>query len=206
VDVHTNGMGQTCFSDSPCGGGYSFTSSIVGRIRDFSSRTPPPPRAPAPRAPQMCFVNPVTNADFLVANESGTVGELRTGAGGSGLFGASRSGSTSGHGGNDIAGLAYYSLVHAAAPGVVEYVGNRDPAGYGLQVIVNHGNGIRTRYAHLTTISVSAGTRVGRGSEVGVMGYTGNAGYLGQDHVHFEVIVNGTRVDPATMLNSCAIP
>ena len=65
--------------------------------------------------------------------------------------------------------------------------------GYGNIVIVDHGGGIATAYAHLSAISVGAGQSVGQGQTLGAVGCTGHC--FG-DHQHFEVRVNGAAVDP----------
>lgn len=107
-------------------------------------------------------------------------------------YGSRRSGF---HTGIDIAGgSASGKLVLAAESGTVELVkfSNRS---YGNQVVINHGNGVKTRYAHMLdgSISVSVGQRVSRGQPIGRVGNTGNST---GPHLHFEVIVNGNTVNP----------
>lgn len=99
------------------------------------------------------------------------------------------------HTGLDISGAsASGKLVLAAESGTVELVkfSNRS---YGNQVVINHGNGVKTRYAHMLdgSISVSVGQRVSRGQAIGRVGNTGNSSGA---HLHFEVIVNGNTVNP----------
>ncbi len=99
------------------------------------------------------------------------------------------------HTGIDISGgSASGKLVLAAESGTVELVkfSNRS---YGNQVVINHGNGVKTRYAHMLdgSISVSVGQRVSRGQAIGRVGNTGNSSGA---HLHFEVIVNGNCVNP----------
>ena len=65
---------------------------------------------------------------------------------------------------------------------------------YGYYVLIDHGGGLSTLYAHCTSLAVSAGQTVNKGQVVGYVGQTGNAyGY----HLHFEVRVNGERTDPS---------
>ncbi len=73
--------------------------------------------------------------------------------------------------------------VYAADSGYVVVAGWRE-SGYGNTVIINHGNGFQTLYAHLSAISVSAGQSVVKGQRVGLMG---NTGYSTGPHLHFEI-------------------
>jgi murein DD-endopeptidase MepM/ murein hydrolase activator NlpD len=98
------------------------------------------------------------------------------------------------HEGIDIA-CAYGAPVHAAAAGTVIYAGWMQ--GYGNLVVLDHGNGISTAYAHASAILVSVGLSVGQGDEVSLVGATGHAT---GPHLHFEVRVNGVAVDPLSYL------
>lgn len=69
--------------------------------------------------------------------------------------------------------------------------------GYGYCVLINHGDGVVTRYAHLSSIQCSVGQYVDQGE---VIALTGNTGNSTGPHIHFEIIVNGTAVDPAPYL------
>jgi murein DD-endopeptidase MepM/ murein hydrolase activator NlpD len=64
-------------------------------------------------------------------------------------------------------------------------------------VLVAHGNGVRTRYAHLSRIAVHLGERVTTGSTLGRVGATGEAT---GPHLHFEVLLRGANVDPLSAL------
>ncbi len=68
---------------------------------------------------------------------------------------------------------------------------------YGKSIVIDHGNGIKTRYAHEKDIFVSVGDTVSAGEVIGTVGKTGNAT---GNHLHFEIIINGTRIDPAPSL------
>jgi len=86
--------------------------------------------------------------------------------------------------------------VAAAAAGRVTWAG-RLAGGWGNLVVVAHGDGVRTMYAHLSTIAVRVGQRVATDTVVGAVGATGNAT---GPHLHFEVRVRGAAVDPRTAL------
>jgi len=98
------------------------------------------------------------------------------------------------HQGIDIA-AASGTPVYAAAAGTVITAGYN--GGYGNWVVIDHGSGMSTVYAHHSQLSVSAGQRVSAGSQVGLMGSTGNST---GPHVHFEVRINGTPYDPMAYL------
>ena len=94
------------------------------------------------------------------------------------------------HEGIDVAGGSG-TPIGAAAAGTIILAGPN--GGYGNLVVVDHGNGLSTAYAHLSSISVSVGQSVGQGTVVGGMGTTGHSTGV---HLHFEVRVNGSPVDP----------
>ena len=79
----------------------------------------------------------------------------------------------------------------AAASGTVVTVGYN--TAYGNRVIINHGGGVQTLYAHMTSFAVSEGDTVSAGD---VIGYVGSTGYSTGNHLHFSVLVNGSYVDP----------
>lgn len=76
-----------------------------------------------------------------------------------------------------------------------------DPTNPGNMVKIDHGNGYQTRYLHLAykTVKVNVGDRVKKGEVIGYMGNTGNS-FGG--HLHFEVMKNGTQIDPTKYLNA----
>ncbi len=94
------------------------------------------------------------------------------------------------HAGIDIAAPAGTPIV-ASGSGQVVYAGSM--SGYGLLVVIQHPGGVATAYAHNSSISVSVGQPVGQGQTIAAVGCTGHC--FG-DHVHFEVRVAGSPVDP----------
>ena len=81
--------------------------------------------------------------------------------------------------------------IHAVRPGTVTFAG--PSGGHGNFIIVDHGGGVVTRYAHCSTIGVKVGDRVDRNQVIGGVGSTGHST---GPHLHFEVYVNGSAVDP----------
>jgi murein DD-endopeptidase MepM/ murein hydrolase activator NlpD len=98
------------------------------------------------------------------------------------------------HPGIDI-GVPSGTPVHAAAGGKVVWCGWM--SGYGNLVMIDHGGGYATAYGHNTRVAVSCGEEVAQGQ---VISYSGCTGFCTGPHVHFEVRVNGTPVDPLTYL------
>jgi murein DD-endopeptidase MepM/ murein hydrolase activator NlpD len=94
------------------------------------------------------------------------------------------------HKGLDFAGPQGTKVVSVAA-GLVTFAGER--AGYGQMIEINHGNGLATRYCHNEQLMVKQGDMVRKGQEVALMGSTGRST---GPHLHFEVLKNGTQVDP----------
>ena len=95
------------------------------------------------------------------------------------------------HGGIDVR-AAYGQDVASAGAGRV--VSSGDERGYGTTIVVEHADGVRTRYAHLSAALVKTGDAVAAGQ---VLGRAGRSGRATGPHLHFEVTVNGERVDPA---------
>lgn len=94
------------------------------------------------------------------------------------------------HEGIDVA-VGSETPVHAAAGGTVVYAGWI--SGYGNIVVIDHGNGLSTAYAHNSSLLVGQGATVNGGS---VVALSGNTGHSTGPHVHFEVRVNGVPADP----------
>ena len=82
--------------------------------------------------------------------------------------------------------------VYATGDGVVELV-ERKRWGYGKSIIINHGFGYKTLYAHLHDFEVRQGQKIKRGELIGQIGSTGRST---GPHLHYEVIVNGKKVNP----------
>ncbi len=81
--------------------------------------------------------------------------------------------------------------IQAPAKGVVTTAGWQ--GAYGNMVVVNHGNGITTRYAHMQKLALKQGDKVNRGD---LIGYVGSTGRSTGSHLHYEVLVNGVCVNP----------
>ena len=139
----------------------------------------------------MVLTRNATTADWLRANSApnlwpvegqvtGSFGERIDPFNGEGAF----------HSGVDISS-AYGHAVVAPADGVVTFTDLL--GGYGKAVMINHGNGISTRYGHLSGFAVTVGQAVHRGD---VIGYVGESGRSTGPHLHYEVRINDTPVNP----------
>ncbi len=100
------------------------------------------------------------------------------------------------HTGLDIA-APMGTAVHASGDGVVVRAGTA--GGYGNMVVIDHGGGVETRYAHLSEMAVQVGDRVAAGAVVGGVGSTGRST---GPHLHFEVRRDGSAVDPQKELGT----
>jgi murein DD-endopeptidase MepM/ murein hydrolase activator NlpD len=98
------------------------------------------------------------------------------------------------HEGIDI-GAAYGTPIHAAAAGTVIAAGWL--GGYGNLIVIDHGGGLATAYGHMSGYAASSGQPVAQGQTIGFVGCTGHC--FGP-HLHFEVRVNGSPVDPLSYL------
>lgn len=94
------------------------------------------------------------------------------------------------HRGVDISGN-YGQAIISPADGVVEFADFR--SGYGRTIMIDHGHGITTLYGHMSGFNVTAGQHVSRGD---VIGYVGMSGRTTGPHVHYEVHINNTPVNP----------
>jgi len=82
--------------------------------------------------------------------------------------------------------------IHATGDGIVEEV-HSSKRGYGNQILINHGFGYKTRYAHLSKFLVKEGQKIKRGD---IIGLVGNTGLSTGPHLHYEVRKNGRAIDP----------
>lgn len=138
-----------------------------------------------------------TGSSYIVSGEYGCANN--GGAVGDGFFGNPVAGSTvigndfipGVHDGIDL-GSESSNTVTAADDGVVIYAGWSN-GGYGNTVLIDHGNGFQSVYAHLSAITVSCGQSVSQGSQIGVVGSTGNST---GPHLHFEIRYNGVADNP----------
>ena len=97
------------------------------------------------------------------------------------------------HSGVDYA-ASYGSAIVAVSDGVVTYSGRH--GGHGKYVRIEHGGGLGSGYAHMSSIAVSSGTRVRAGQ---VIGYVGSTGLSTGPHLHFEVYRGGRKIDPLSV-------
>ncbi len=141
------------------------------------------------------LIRNVTTADWVRANSSpnlwpvaglitGSFGERIDPFNGEGAF----------HSGVDISS-SYGQAVVAPADGVVDFADFM--GGYGRAVIIDHGRGVTTRYGHLSGFAVAAGQHVRRGDTIG---YVGLSGRSTGPHLHYEVRINDTPVNPRKYL------
>lgn len=103
------------------------------------------------------------------------------------------------HNGLDISGSDVYGADIVASDGGTVILAQEDNSGYGRYVIIDHGNGYQTLYGHCSELCVSAGDKVSAGQKIAEVGSTG---YSTGPHLHFEIIDNGTKIDPYPFLFS----
>lgn len=100
------------------------------------------------------------------------------------------------HNGVDMA-VAAGTPAHTTGPGTVVFTGWA--GGYGWMVEVDHGMGVRTRYAHLQSIAVEKGAKLTVGDKVGLVGSSGRSS---GPHLHYEILIDGKAVDPTNFLTA----
>jgi murein DD-endopeptidase MepM/ murein hydrolase activator NlpD len=99
------------------------------------------------------------------------------------------------HSGIDLA-VSRGTPVHATLAGTCQVIDDR--TGYGLHVVVDHGGGLSSLYAHLEAVTVQSGELVATGQVIGLVGSTGNAT---GPHLHFEIRIDGVPQDPQLFLH-----
>lgn len=99
------------------------------------------------------------------------------------------------HSGIDIDGWTG-DAVMAAKAGTVTHAG-WGWSGFGIYIVVDHGDGTKTIYAHLDDVYVAVGAEVAQGEVIGALG---NTGWSTGSHLHFEILVNGSEIDPLPSL------
>ncbi len=101
-----------------------------------------------------------------------------------------------GHYALDIADRSKPAIWAAAGGTVVKASSGTWGGGYGNHIIIDHGNGVKTLYAHMSSLNVGEGQWVNQGDVVGIMGNTGRVYGATGIHLHWEVIINGVKVYP----------
>ncbi len=134
----------------------------------------------------------------LVAVPSGKPADVLMMSSGFGYRSDPFTGGAAMHSGLDFRGPIGTPIL-SAAPGRVSFVGTK--AGYGNVIEVDHGQGIMTRYAHLSGYTTKVGAQVAAGEQIGKMGSTGRST---GSHLHFEVRLNGVAVNPRRFLEAKA--
>ncbi|MBU0865859.1 MAG: M23 family metallopeptidase [Alphaproteobacteria bacterium] len=134
----------------------------------------------------------------LVAVPSGNPADVLMMSSGFGYRSDPFTGGAAMHSGLDFRGPIGTPIL-AAAPGRVSFVGTK--SGYGNVVEVDHGQGIMTRYAHLSGFTSKVGAQVAAGQQIAKMGSTGRST---GSHLHFEVRLNGVAVNPRRFLEAKA--
>lgn len=92
--------------------------------------------------------------------------------------------------------------IYASGDGVVERA-DSDASGYGKHIVIDHGYGYKTLYAHMTSYAVGVGDEVVRGQ---LIGYVGSTGTSVSPHLHYEVIKNGIKIDPINFFSADFTP
>ena len=99
------------------------------------------------------------------------------------------------HGGIDLADKLN-TKIHASASGVVTEA--EESSGYGLYILIDHGNGYQSRYSHCNSLLVSVGDEVRQGQIIATMGATGRVTGV---HCDFRIYLDGAAIDPLTVLD-----
>src|SRR6478609_3978498 len=167
----------------PCGGDGGFGARTVAAVQRLQAHYGLPVVGFAGPATRAALAGPPARSPLRLARPLAAAVGDRYGPRGNGW-----------HAGLDFPAPAG-TPVAAAGGGRVVFAGWDD--GFGLTVVVAHGLGVHSRYAHLSRASVAVGQAVATGAPVGRVGATGRAT---GPHLHFEVTVRGANVDPALAL------
>ena len=154
----------------------SLPTGDSSRVRDRMTGWTAPPPDPVFVPPQPAPVTPAASLPRLSSGFGARVDPIN--------------GSRRVHTGLDMPGRAGTQIL-AAAPGTIAFAGRA--GGYGQMVEIDHGGGLRTRYAHLSHILVRPGEAVTLQQTIALMGSTGRST---GNHLHFEVRMNGRATDP----------
>ena len=168
-------------------------AAIPGVVPKPGRLEPPPPRS-SPSAADLALRRPnvATPASRGAARAGSPLSVWPAGGAVSGTYGEPRARHR--HAGIDL-DAGYGAPVVASGPGTVVAAGwaSSAYAGYGQIVIIDHGNGVQSLSAHLSSVAVAVGQAVAAGEHVGAVGTTGQ---VTGPHLHFEVRLGGTPVDP----------
>lgn len=162
-------------------GGFGLATTLVEAIGRLTAETAAPPVGEPSIAPSETVSGAGAATDLAA----------RTITSGFGWRSDPLTGSPRFHSGIDVR-MAYGEDVRSVAAGRVRLAG--DAGGYGNMVAIVHQDGTETRYAHLAEMVVREGDAVGAGQ---VVGRSGSSGRVTGPHLHFEVLLDGRRVDPA---------
>lgn len=111
-------------------------------------------------------------------------------------IGSITQGFRSGHYALDVANRSMPPVWAGAGGTVIKASSGTWGGGYGTHVIIDHGNGVRTLYGHMDSLNVSEGQYLNQGDVIGVMGNTGRVYGVTGIHLHWEVIIDGVKVNP----------
>jgi murein DD-endopeptidase MepM/ murein hydrolase activator NlpD len=117
-------------------------------------------------------------------------------------FGVARDGGARSHEGVDLRATTGTPILAATAGRV--FKAGQISTNAGLGVEIDNGAGIVTKYFHMSSVQASVGQNVSAGQQIGLVGQTGNAQTTGP-HLHFEIWLNGSAVDPAPYLQGASI-
>ena len=157
------------------------SAAVRERMNDRSA-PPPAPVLVAPRPSPLARVSPPRLSSGFGTRIDPIDGSHRT------------------HSGLDMPGRAGTPIL-AAAPGTISFAGHA--GGYGQMVEIDHGGGLRTRYAHLSRILVRPGDAVSLQQAIALMGSTGRST---GNHLHFEVRMNGRATNPLGWFGGAPAP